>query len=311
MTVLHDCRDTYAATLTELAEGDPNLVAVFSDSIGSSKLNGFVARFPERTVNVGIAEQNLVGVSAGLANGGKVPFVSAAGCFLSARSMEQVKADLAYSGYHVVLCAQSPGVAYGPLGATHHSLEDAAWLRVLPGMSVIVPADPAETASALRWAHGHDGPVYIRISRMGVPDVQPAGYEFKPGKASVLRPGTDVTIIANGTIVHRALAAAELLAAEGVDARVLSMPSVKPLDEDAVVAAASETRGIVTCEEGFAAGGLGGAVAEVVVRTRPTRVTTLGFPDAFAPSGSAGFLIDEAGLSASGIADAARALAQR
>ncbi|MFZ0530644.1 MAG: transketolase C-terminal domain-containing protein [Propionicimonas sp.] len=309
MSQTYDCRSAYAATLADLARQDPNVVVIVNDSVGSSKLDGFVKEFPDQTVNVGIAEQNMVGVSAGLANGGKVPFVSAAGCFLTGRAMEQVKADLAYSNYHVVLCAQSPGVAYGPLGATHHSIEDVAWMRTLPGMTVIVPADPAETEQALRWAYTHDGPVYIRVSRMAVPDVHPADYRFAPGKSHQLGDGDDVTIVTNGTIVHRALAAADLLAADGLHARVISMASVKPLDEAAIVRAATETRGIVTAEEGLIAGGLGGAVAEVVTRTHPTRVSALGFPDTFAPTGSPGWLFDHFQLSATGIADAAQALA--
>lgn len=307
MSQTYDCRSAYAATLADLARQDPNVVVVVNDSVGSSKLDGFVAEFPGRTVNVGIAEQNMVGVSAGLANGGKIPFVSAAGCFLTGRAMEQVKADLAYSRYHVVMCAQSPGVAYGPLGATHHSIEDVAWMRALPGMTVLVPADPAETEQALRWAHTHDGPVYIRISRMPVPAVHPDDYTFTPGKATTLREGTDVTIAANGTVLHRALAAADLLAAQGIQARVLSVGSVKPLDEDAIIAAARDTGGIVTVEEGLASGGLGGAVAELVTRTHPTMVTSLGLPDTFAPTGSAGWILDHYGLDARGIADAVAA----
>lgn len=309
MSQTYDCRSTYAATLADLARTDPNVIVVVNDSTGSSKLDAFVKEFPGQTVNVGIAEQNMVGVSAGLANGGKVPFVSGAGCFLTGRAMEQVKADLAYSNYHVVLCAQSPGVAYGPLGATHHSIEDVAWMRALPGMTVIVPADPAETEQALRWAYTHDGPVYIRISRMAVPAVHASDYTFVPGRATVLRDGTDVTIVANGTVLHRAIAAADLLADRGVEARVLSMASVKPLDEDAIIAAARQTGGIVTVEEGLVAGGLGGAVAEVVTRVHPTRVTALGFPDTFAPTGSAGWLFDHFGLTAEGVAAAAERLA--
>lgn len=304
----YDCRSSYADTLADLAATDPNVIVVVNDSVGSSKLDSFVKQFPAQTVNVGIAEQNMVGVSAGLANGGKTPFVSGAGCFLTGRAMEQIKADLAYSRYHVVLCAQSPGVAYGPLGATHHSIEDVAWMRVLPGMTVLVPADPDETEQMVRWAHTHDGPVYIRISRAKVPAVHPDDYVFAPGQAVTLREGGDVTIAANGTVLHRALAAADLLAADGVQARVLSVGSVKPIDEAAIVAAASETAGIVTVEEGLAAGGLGGAVAEVVARTRPTRITSLGLPDTFAQTGSAEYILDQAGMSPKGIATAANAL---
>jgi transketolase len=303
--VLHDCRDAWVEALVEIAEADDRIVAVVNDSVGSSKLGPFQKRFPERLVNVGIAEQDMVGVGAGLANGGKVPFVSAASCFLTARAMEQVKVDAAYSQHHMVLVGQSPGMAYGELGPTHHSIEDLAWLRTIPGLTVLVPADPTETAQAVRWAARHDGPVFIRVSRMGVPDVNPPGYEFVPGKAVTLREGTDVTVIACGTVVSRALEAAETLAADGVSARVLSMPTIKPLDDEAVLAAARETAGIVTVEEALTSG-LGGAVAELVVRHRPVPVRFVGVPDVFAPTGSAEWLLEHFGISRTGIAAAAR-----
>lgn len=305
--VLHDCRDAWVQALVEIAAADDRVVAVVNDSVGSSKLGPFQQRFPDRLVNVGIAEQDMVGVGAGLANGGKVPFVSAAACFLTARAMEQVKVDAAYSQHHMVLVGQSPGMAYGELGPTHHSIEDLAWLRAIPGLTVIVPSDPAETAQAIRWAAAHDGPVFVRVSRMGVPDVNPEGYEFVPGKAVTLREGADVTLVATGTVVVRALDAADLLAAEGLSARVLSMPTIKPLDEAAVVAAARETRGIVTVEEALTSG-LGGAVAEVVVREHPVRMRFVGVPDTFAPTGSVEWLLDHFGISATGVAAAAKAL---
>ena len=303
--VLHDCRDAYAATLVELAEADPRVVAVVNDSVGSSKLAAFQERFPERLINVGIAEQDMVGVAAGLANGGKIPFVSAASCFLTARAMEQIKVDAAYSRAHVVLCGMSPGMAYGELGPTHHSIEDHGWLRTIPGLTVIVPSDPAETAQALRWAAAHDGPVFVRVSRMGVPDVNPSGYEFAPGRAVRLRDGEDVTLMATGTTVSRALDAAEALEAQGISARVLSVPTLKPLDEAAVAAAARETGAIVTVEEALTVG-LGGAVAETVVRTHPVPVRFVGVPDAFAPTGSVEWLLDHFGINADGIVAAAR-----
>lgn len=302
--VLHDCRDAFVEALLEVADADPRVVAVVNDSVGSSKLAPFAKRFGDRLVNVGIAEQDMVGVSAGLANGGKIPFVSAASCFLTARAMEQIKVDAAYSQHHMVLCGMSPGMAYGELGPTHHSIEDVAWLRVIPGLTVISPSDPAETAQAVRWAAQHDGPVFLRISRMGVPDVSPDGYSFVPGRAVPLREGTDVTVIAHGTAVARALAGADLLAERGVSAAVLAMPTLKPLDVDAVVAAARTTGRIVTVEEGLTSG-LGGAVAEVVVQHHPVPVRMLGVPDVFAPTGSAGWLMDHFGISAEGVAAAA------
>lgn len=306
-----DCRNTYAATLTELAESDANVVVVVNDSVGSSKLDGFKKDRPHQMVNVGIAEQNMVGVSAGLANAGKVPFVSGAGCFLSARAMEQIKADIAYSKHHVVLAAQSPGVAYGALGATHHSIEDVSWMRTLPNMTVLVPADRQETEQALRWAYQHDGPVYIRISRAPVRDVHTPEQVFAPATAHVMREGDDVTIAANGIMLERALDAADLLAERGIRARVLSVASVKPLDEAAFLAAARETAGIVTVEEGLAAGGLGGAVAEFVGRAHPTWVTTLGLNDQFAPTGSVNQILAHFGLTAEGIAGAAAKIGEK
>lgn len=302
-----DCRNAYVDTLAELARADHRIVGVVNDSVGSSKLEAFKKAFPDRLINVGIAEQDMVGVAAGLANGGRIPFVSAASCFLTARAMEQIKADVAYSDRNVKLCGMSPGVAYGELGPTHHSIEDIAWLRAIDNIVVIVPADPVETAAAMRWAAATEGPVFIRVSRMSVPRVYADDYTFEPGKAITVRAGDDVTLVSNGTVLWRALVAAERLAADGVSARVISMPTVKPLDVDAVVAAAKETGGIVTAEEATATGALGGAVAEAVVQHHPTRMRILGVPE-FAPTGSAAYLLDRYGMSPDGIADAARTL---
>lgn len=302
-----DCRTAYVETLADLAESDHRIVGVVNDSVGSSKLDAFKKSFPDRLINVGIAEQDMVGVAAGLANGGRIAFVSAASCFLTARALEQIKADVAYSNRNVKLCGMSPGVAYGELGPTHHSIEDIAWLRAIDNMVVIVPADPIETAAAMRWAAVTEGPAFIRVSRMSVPEIYDADYEFVPGKAHTVRQGDDVTIISNGTVLWRAIAAAEQLEQEGISARVVSMPTVKPLDTDAVVAAARETRGIVTAEEATTAGALGGAVAETVVQHHPTRMAILGVPE-FAPTGSAAFLLDRYGMSPEGIAEAARGL---
>ena len=310
MSALYDCRDAFVSTLVELATDDPRIVAVVNDSLGSSKLGAFRDAFPERVVNVGIAEQDQVGVAAGLAGGGMLPFVSGAACFLTARAMEQIKVDLAYSRRHVVLCAQSPGVGYGELGPTHQSIEDIAWLRAISRMTIVVPADPTETASAVRWAASYDGPVFLRVSRNPVPAIHDESYEFVPGRSVRVRDGGDVTLVANGTVLWRAIAAAELLAAEGISARVLSMASVKPLDTEAIVTAARETGAIVTVEEAIATGGLGGAVAETVVTEHPVPMAMLGFPG-FCTTGSSAYLIDKAGMSPEGIAEAARRVVAR
>jgi len=305
---LHDCRDTFVATLEALAVKDSNIVAVCNDSVGSSKLASFKTQWPERLVNVGIAEQNMVGVGAGLANGGKIPFVCAASCFLTGRALEQIKADVAYSETNVKLCGISSGMAYGELGPTHHSIEDFAWTRVLPGISIIAPADPVETRGAVEFAANHQGPVFLRLSRVGVPDLFPPEHKFAVGTANVLRQGNDLSIIANGTLTHRALLGAELLAQQGINARVLNMATVSPLDSDAIVAAATETGAILTCEEHSVFGGLGGAIAEVVVQNCPVPMKILGVPGVFAPTGSANFLLDEFGMSARGISEAAHEL---
>lgn len=304
-----DCRNAWVAALEELAEADPRIVAVVNDSVGSSKLNSFQKRFPDRLINVGIAEQVMVGVGAGLANGGRIPFVSAASCFLTGRSLEQVKADVAYANFNVKLVGQSSGVAYGELGATHHSIEDFAWLRPLNGITVITPADAWETAEAVKWAAAHEGPVYLRLSRMPVPDLTIPNRTFRAGKAEVLREGHDLTIIACGTVVHLAAAAADALAGQGVSARVLNMATLNPLDEEALHAAAA-TGAIVTVEEAHVRGGLGGAVAEFTASHRPVPVERVGFPG-FVPTGSAEWLFREFGLSAEGIAAAAHRAIER
>lgn len=304
----HDCREAFAATLEALAATDPRIVAVCNDSVGSSKLGGFQKKFPERLVNVGIAEQNLVGVGAGLANGGKIPFVAAASCFLTGRSLEQIKADVAYSAQNVKLCGFAAGIAYGELGPTHHSIEDLAWLRPLVGLTVIVPSDPWQTAEAVKWAVAHDGPVFLRISRMPVPDLVRPDPVFRVGRADVLRDGSDAAIVACGTMVHRALEAAEDLAAAGISARVVDMATIAPLDEDAILSAA-ETGAVVTVEEASVKGGLGGAVAEVIATrsARPARMRILGFPG-FLPTGSIDWLMERHGLTRTGIADAVKDL---
>lgn len=303
---MFDCRDTWVETLADIAANDDRVVAIVNDSTGSSKLGKFKELYPKNTINVGIAEQNMVGVAAGFANGGRIPFVSCAGPFLSARAMEQIKVDVAYSKNNVKLVAQSPGVAYGELGPTHHSIEDLAWMRVLPGLVVVSPADPRETEQVVRWAAEYQGPVYIRVARMGVPRIYDESYQFRPGSAAVLRDGTDLTLIGTGTTVHRALDAARLLADTGVNARVLSMPTISPLDETAVLAAARETGAIVTVEEGFVSG-LGGAVAELLAENQPTPMRRIGFRE-FAETGSAEWLFEQQSITPDGIAQVAREL---
>jgi transketolase len=302
---LFDCRDAFAAALDRVAEGDNRIVIVVNDSVGSSKLAGFRKRWPERTINVGIAEQNMVGVGSGLANGGKIPFVSAASCFLTARALEQIKADIAYTNANVKLVGQAPGVGYGELGPTHHSIEDMGWLRLLPNLAIVAPADPWETAHAVEAAARREGPVFLRITRFGVPNLpRPENAQFQIGKSETLRQGTDVAVIACGVMVTRALEAADRLAAAGFSARVVNMASIAPLDE-AAIRAAADLGAIVTVEEHSIRGGLGGAVAEIVAGYRPCPVRILGFPG-FMPTGSPKFLFEKYGLTSEGIEKAAR-----
>ncbi|TMV86017.1 transketolase family protein [Thioclava sp. BHET1] len=308
---LHDCRDAFAETLEQLATGNDRIVAVCNDSVGSSKLGGFKAKFPDRLVNVGIAEQNMVGVGAGLANGGRLPFVCAAACFLTGRALEQIKADISYSNANVKLIGISSGMAYGELGPTHHSIEDFAWTRVLPNLPVIAPCDRIETAAAIEWAASYDGPCFLRLSRVGVPDLLPEGHRFEPGRANLLREGNDITLIANGTLTHRMMKAAALLAQDGIEARVLNMATVRPIDADAILAAATDTGAILTAEEHSVFGGLGSAVAEVVVETLPVPMKRLGVPGVFAHTGSAESLLDDFGMSPVGIVQSAKELIRR
>ena len=299
-----DCRQAFADELAALARDDARIVAVCNDSVGSSNLVAFRKAFPDRLVNVGIAEQNMVGVAAGLANGGFRPFVCAASPFLTGRALEQIKADIVYSDFPVVLCGMSPGMAYGELGPTHHSIEDLAWTRAIGDLAVIVPADPDETRAAMRWAVAAERPCFMRIGRTKVPAVSPAGQGFELGRSVLLRAGADITLVAIGTMVARALDAAERLAERGISARVINAASVKPLDEALLLAAARETRGIVTIEEAVVHGGLGSAVAELVSQHHPTPMRIMGV-DGFAPTGSAAYLFEHFGLTASNIAQRA------
>lgn len=309
----HDNRIAFAEELSELARANERIIVVCNDSVGSSNLVAFREEFPDRLINVGIAEQNMVGVGAGLANSGMIPFVCGGAPFLTGRALEQIKADVAYSQFPVILCGMSPGVAYGELGPTHHSIEDFSWLRALPGLDIIVPADRAQTRAVIRNAAAHPRPSYIRIGRFKVPDITGSDQGLERGQFQVLREGGDVTLIGIGSTVSRCLEAANVLSAEGVQARVLNAVYVAPLDVGAVQRAARETRGIVTVEEANVSGGLGAAVASVVVQgvaEERVPVAVLGF-HRFAPTGDASFLLDWAGLATSDIQRAAREVLAR
>ena len=305
----YDNRDAFSEALRDLARADERIVAVCNDSVGSSKLVDFRAEFPDRLVNVGIAEQNMIGVGAGLAASGLIPFVCGAAPFLTGRALEQIKADVAYSQHAVVLCGMSPGFAYGELGPTHHSIEDLSWLRPLPGLDIVVPADHHQTRRAVEMIAADPRPTYIRVGRFAVPEVSEHDDPFERGRMITAREGSDATVVAVGTMVSRSLGAAAELAAEGIDVRVLDAAWIAPFDRDAVVAAATETAGIVTAEEAVVSGGLGAAVAGIVSgldAAARRRVIRLGIDGEFAPTGDTEFLLEHFGLTASGIAAAVR-----
>ncbi len=304
---LHDCRDAFSQRLVELSEADPRIVVVTNDSVSSSRLEAFHRRHPERLLNVGIAEQNMIGIAAGLANAGYIPFVCGASCFLLSRALEQIRIDVAYAQANVKIVGMSPGLAYGPLGPTHHATEDLAWMRSIPGLTVLVPADRRETEVLVEEALRLQGPVYLRVSRTPVPDVHPPDMSFPFGKAHILRGGMDVAVIAIGIMVSRALEAADQLAARGIEATVVNCSSLKPFDADTVLRVADRCRAVVTVEEHSILGGLGGAVAEILSgssgRGRPLSI--LGVPDTFAPVGSTESLLAGFGLEAPDICRAA------
>ena len=306
------CRHAFTGALLERAREDRSIIAVTSDAKGSVTLGDFEAALPEQFVETGIAEQNAVGISAGLALSGKRVFVCGPACFYSARSFEQVKNDVAYADSNVKVIGVSGGVSYGALGSTHHSLHDVAAYRAVPNISVILPADRHQTRRLTEFLTTYDHPVYVRLGRSPVPDVYAEGDEcFEFGKAQTLRSGGDCTIVAAGETVFHAVEAARTLAERGISATVLDMSCIKPLDLDTLLAAAERTGAVVTVEEHSAFGGLGAAVAEALAQNRPTPMKILGFPDEFAPAGSSRELFEHFGLDAAGIATAVETLLSR
>lgn len=304
MSELRSCREAYTETLGELATQDPDIIVLSSDARGSCSLTKYVDLLPEQYVEIGIAEQNLIGVSAGLAAVGKKPYVCAPACFLTARSLEQIKVDVAYSHKNVKILGVSGGISYGALGASHHTLHDIAALRAIPDIMVLIPSDAIQTQAILKEVSGMKGAAYIRIGRDKIPAVYADRPDVKPftlGKATVLREGRDVTLVACGELVHHALKACDLLAEHGIEARLLDMASLKPFDTDAIVQAAKETKAIVTIEEHSINGGLGATVSQIASAHHPTRVLTLALPDEFLITGTSLELFAYYGLDAKGI----------
>jgi transketolase len=304
---MRNARKAITDTLLELARQDRSIFAVCTDSRGSVTINQFADELPDQFVECGIAEQNAVGIGAGLANAGLKPFVCGPACFLSTRAAEQVKVDMGYSKMNVKVIGVSGGVSYGALGATHHATHDIALMRAIPNMTVILPADYAQATAMTRALASHDGPVYVRVGRGDVPDVYEDGAAFEIGRANWVRRGSDVSLIACGEMVARAAEAAKLLEAEEISASVLDVHTMKPFDEAAVLEAAG-TGAVVTVEEHSVAGGLGGAVAELLCRNNPVKMCILGLPVEPLYNGAPEDVFSRCGLTAHGIANTAKML---
>lgn len=295
-------RESYGNSLKELAEEFPNLVVLDADLAAATKTGIFKKAYPDRHIDCGIAEANMVGIAAGLAASGKIPFVSSFAMFAAGRAFEQVRNSVGYPHLNVKIGATHAGISVGEDGATHQCNEDIALMRTIPGMVVMCPSDDVEARAAVRAAIEHEGPVYIRFGRAAVPVINDTpDYHFEIGKGTVVKEGTDVTIVATGICVDSALGAAELLAADGINAEVVNICTIKPLDEELIVASAKKTGKVVTVEEHSVIGGLGSAVCDALCKSQPTPVCKIGMQDVFGESGSAAALIEKYGLDAKGV----------
>lgn len=295
-------REGYGNALVELGREHDDIVVLDADLAGSTKTGVFKKAFPERHVNCGIAEGNMMSVAAGIAATGKKVFASSFAMFASGRAFEQVRNSIGYPHLNVKIGATHAGISVGEDGATHQCNEDIALMCMIPGMVVINPADDVEAKAAVKAAYEHEGPVYLRFGRLAVPVINDnEEYKFEIGKGIVLREGKDVTLIATGLEVAETIQAAEMLAADGIDATVINIHTIKPLDEDLVVAAAKETGKVVTIEEHSVIGGLGSAVCDVLAEKAPTKVMKIGVNDTFGESGPAVALIKKYGLDAESI----------
>lgn len=302
------CRKAFTSTFEMLAVHDEALFMICTDSRGSVTSTDFAKKYPDRFIEVGVAEQNAVGIAAGLSAAGKKAFVAGPACFLSARSYEQVKIDVAYNQSDVKIVGVSAGVSYGPLGGTHTTLHDFAGMRSLPNIEIFVPSDAIQTAYITEYLTKHRGPAYMRTGRGDVEAVYNPQDTFDIHKAKILRDGHDVTIIACGEMVYPTLKAVELLEEDGISVRVIDMFCLKPADTEAILSAARETKAIVTVEEHSIHGGLGELVCGVVSQNHPTKVKILGFPDEECKVGNSADLFNYYGLTPKNIADEARKL---
>jgi len=302
-------RLAFGLALAEMAKIDNSIVAIAADSVDLMGLRSFQNLFPERFFDVGIAEQNAMGIASGLATTGLKPFVCGYAPFITARSMEQLRNDVAYANQRVVIGGAASGISLGVSGGTHHALEDIAIMRTLPNMTAIVPADVEQSWEAVWATQGIRGPVYIRLGgRIPEPHIKKTKSPFRVGKADCLREGSDLTIIACGVLVHESLVAADTLKSEGLSIRVLNMHTIKPLDDEAIILAALETKGIVTAEEHRVTGGLGGAVAELLARERPLPMRMVGMCDEFAVVGPTSEVRAAYGMTAQNIVSACKEL---
>ena len=304
-------RDAYGEALAELGAVNENIVVLEADLSKSTKTCDFRKVYPERFINVGIAEQNMLGIAAGLAAAGKVPFASTFAVFAAGRAYDQIRNSIAYPNLNVKIAATHAGLTVGEDGGSHQMLEDIALMRALPNMTVIVPADGIETKQVIKAAAELEGPVYIRLGRPKVPVLFGEEYKFEIGKGVLMKDGTDVTLVGTGIMVSKAMEAAELLAAEGISAAVVNISTIKPLDAELIIAQAQKTGAVVTCEEHTICGGLGSAVAEVLVENCPVPMARVGVEDKFGESGLPDELLEKYGLSASNIAAQAKAVIAR
>ena len=295
-------RESYGNALAELGTEHSDVVVLDADLAAATKTGVFQKAHPERFIDCGIAECNMMGVAAGLASAGLVPFASSFAMFAAGRAYEQVRNSIGYPHLNVKIGATHAGISVGEDGATHQCNEDIALMRTIPGMTVICPADDVEARAAVRAAYEHEGPVYLRFGRLAVPVINDRpDYKFEIGKGVVLREGKDLTIITTGLPVSSCLEAAEMLAADGIDAKVINIHTIKPLDEELVLAAAKETGKVVTVEEHSVIGGLGSAVCDLLAEKAPTKVMKIGINDTFGESGPAAELIRKYGLDAESI----------
>ena len=299
-------RDSYGAALVELGQEKKDLVVLDADLAGATKTGVFQKAFPERHFDFGIAEANMVSAAAGMSTAGLVPFASSFAMFAAGRAFEQVRNSIGYPHLNVKIGATHGGISVGEDGASHQCCEDFALMRTIPGMTVICPADDVEAKAAVKAAYEMNGPVYLRFGRLAVPVFHAEDYKFQIGKGEVLKEGKDVAIIAIGLLVYEAIQAAEELAKDGIDAMVINMATIKPLDEELVIAAAKKCGKVITCEEHSVIGGLGEAVCGVLSEKCPTPVRRIGVNDEFGHSGPAVALLKQFGLSAEHIAEVAK-----